>query len=218
MFSFKRFVGHYLYATTDLLHFINFPGKHVVFGKVIGGYKEVIKRVEQIPVDEKDRPTMPVLISSCGELELRLKPHDLPCMFYLACVVQNPIILSAELSSLSQPISNCDDRGERPRRSKRSPSSDSGHSRHNRKKVKYKKGSGHAGEGDDQEKLNKNSMKETEKEYDARLEREEAEQLEAGRKRDLELITLRYESDMQRKHGVRYKGLPFYFKSCPFYW
>lgn len=50
-------------------------GKHVVFGKVIRGYDELIKKILQVPVDEKDRPTTPIVISSCGELELRKKPE-----------------------------------------------------------------------------------------------------------------------------------------------
>ncbi|KAF9456342.1 cyclophilin-like domain-containing protein [Collybia nuda] len=49
-------------------------GKHVVFGKVIRGYNEVVKRIAELPVDEKDRPLSPVFISNCGELELRKPP------------------------------------------------------------------------------------------------------------------------------------------------
>jgi hypothetical protein len=48
---------------------------------------------------------------------------------------------------------------------------------------------------------------ETEEEYDARLEREELERLEAQRKKDLEHIKARYESEIQTKNGgVRLKG------------
>jgi peptidyl-prolyl isomerase G (cyclophilin G) len=46
-------------------------GKHVVFGKVIRGYDEVVNKLAQVPVDEKSRPLSTVLISNCGELELR---------------------------------------------------------------------------------------------------------------------------------------------------
>jgi peptidyl-prolyl isomerase G (cyclophilin G) len=52
------------------------PGKHVVFGKVIRGYDDVVKRISEVPVDAKDRPKIPVAISNCGELELRKKPDD----------------------------------------------------------------------------------------------------------------------------------------------
>jgi cyclophilin family peptidyl-prolyl cis-trans isomerase len=48
-------------------------GKHVVFGKVIKGY-EIVKKVAEVPVDDKDRPLSPVVISNCGELELRKPP------------------------------------------------------------------------------------------------------------------------------------------------
>lgn len=51
-------------------------GKHVVFGKVIRGYEDVVKRLAQVPVDAKDRPQTPIVISNCGELELR-KPKPL---------------------------------------------------------------------------------------------------------------------------------------------
>jgi peptidyl-prolyl isomerase G (cyclophilin G) len=45
----------------------------VVFGKVIKGYDEVIQKISELAVDEKDRPTIPVVIINCGELELRKK-------------------------------------------------------------------------------------------------------------------------------------------------
>ena len=53
-------------------------GKHVVFGRVIRGYDEVVKKLAEVPVDLKDRPTIPVVISRCGELELRSRPSDVP--------------------------------------------------------------------------------------------------------------------------------------------
>jgi hypothetical protein len=45
----------------------------VVFGKVIRGY-DVIEKITQVSVDEKSRPAVPVVITNCGELELRKKP------------------------------------------------------------------------------------------------------------------------------------------------
>ena len=53
-------------------------GKHVVFGRVIRGFEEVVKRIATLPTDAKDRPTTPVVISSCGELELRRPPPRQP--------------------------------------------------------------------------------------------------------------------------------------------
>lgn len=50
-------------------------GKHVVFGKVIRGFGDVVKKISEVPVDGKDRPQSLVVISNCGELELRKKPQ-----------------------------------------------------------------------------------------------------------------------------------------------
>lgn len=49
------------------------PGKHVVFGKVIRGFDEVVRKIAQVSTDEKDRPVVPVIVYNCGELELRKK-------------------------------------------------------------------------------------------------------------------------------------------------
>ena len=48
-------------------------GKHVVFGRVIRGY-DVVEKIAALPVDNKDRPLAPIVISNCGELELRKPP------------------------------------------------------------------------------------------------------------------------------------------------
>ncbi|KZT19244.1 hypothetical protein NEOLEDRAFT_984665 [Neolentinus lepideus HHB14362 ss-1] len=48
-------------------------GKHVIFGRVIRGYEEVVKKIAEVPVDEKDRPRVPVVISNCGELQFKAK-------------------------------------------------------------------------------------------------------------------------------------------------
>jgi cyclophilin family peptidyl-prolyl cis-trans isomerase len=49
------------------------PGKHVVFGKVIRGFDDVVRKIAQVSTDEKDRPAIPVIVFNCGELELRKK-------------------------------------------------------------------------------------------------------------------------------------------------
>jgi peptidyl-prolyl isomerase G (cyclophilin G) len=54
-------------------------GKHVVFGKVIRGYDDVVQKIVNVPTGEKDRPNVPVMISNCGELELRKKPQAPKC-------------------------------------------------------------------------------------------------------------------------------------------
>lgn len=46
-------------------------GRHVVFGKVIRGFEDVVQRLAEVPVDQKDKPTKLILIINCGELELR---------------------------------------------------------------------------------------------------------------------------------------------------
>ena len=42
-------------------------GKHVVFGKVIGG-KGLVRFIENIPTDGSDKPLQPVTIADCGQL------------------------------------------------------------------------------------------------------------------------------------------------------
>lgn len=42
-----------------------------MFGKVIRGFEDVVQRLVEVPVDQKDRPIKPILIINCGELELR---------------------------------------------------------------------------------------------------------------------------------------------------
>ncbi len=51
----------------------NTAGKHVVFGRVIRGFDDVVSKIAQVSTDEKDRPAVPVIIFNCGELELRRK-------------------------------------------------------------------------------------------------------------------------------------------------
>ncbi|KAI0084108.1 cyclophilin-like domain-containing protein [Irpex rosettiformis] len=51
-------------------------GRHVVFGRVLRGYREVIQKLAETPVDEKDRPTLPITIANCGELMMRNKVQD----------------------------------------------------------------------------------------------------------------------------------------------
>ncbi|KAL0954716.1 hypothetical protein HGRIS_003669 [Hohenbuehelia grisea] len=51
-------------------------GKHVVFGRVIRGYHDVVTKLTDVAVDAKDRPQKSVVIYNCGELELRRKAKE----------------------------------------------------------------------------------------------------------------------------------------------
>ncbi|KAJ9118125.1 hypothetical protein QFC22_004027 [Naganishia vaughanmartiniae] len=42
-------------------------GKHVVFGRVIGG-KSLVRFIENVPTDASDKPLQPVIIADCGQL------------------------------------------------------------------------------------------------------------------------------------------------------
>jgi len=51
-------------------------GKHVVFGRVVKGYR-VLKKIETVSVDEKFRPTVDVVIVDSGELtSVNDRDHD----------------------------------------------------------------------------------------------------------------------------------------------
>jgi len=158
-------------------------GKHVVLGQVIRGYSEVVAKLAEVPVDEKSRPLSTVLISNCGELELRKA--------------------AAKPVKQTSPVSDGEEEPKR-RRSKRSASPDSDLPRQHRKKSKRKK---EKEEGPVTETANAAPGQETEEEYDARLEREENDRIEAQRKKDLASIKERYEREVQSNNGgVRLKG------------
>ncbi|KAH9057898.1 cyclophilin-like domain-containing protein [Lactarius vividus] len=152
-------------------------GKHVVFGKVIRGFDDVVRKVAQVATDEKDRPAVPVIIFNCGELELRKKTS--PATF---------ISLAAkELSvSASESEGASDGEGEKSRkrhkRRRRSPSSggegEEGGKRHKRRhkrKHRQDKERSRSKPAPIEESEPSGERKETEEEYDARLEREENE-------------------------------------------
>merc|ERR1712083_1273483 len=49
-------------------------GLHVIFGQVVGG-KEVVKEIEDLDTDKKDRPLQDIRIVNCGELIRKAKPQ-----------------------------------------------------------------------------------------------------------------------------------------------
>ncbi|KAF9267651.1 hypothetical protein L218DRAFT_638656 [Marasmius fiardii PR-910] len=102
----------------------------------------------------------------------------------------------------------------RSRRSRSGPrvsddSDVSGRRRRKKSKRKHKKDKHNDRKNDDVEEKEKPDSvppRETEEEYDARLEREEKERLDAARRRELERVKSRYESEPQPMKGIRYKG------------
>jgi len=180
-------------------------GKHVVFGRVLRGFDEVVQKISQVPTDGKDRPTVPVTIHHCGELVLQKPPQRPP----------------SELSEASSESVDVDTKeSKRRKRSKsRSPErSGSDDDRDDRKKSKKKHSKRHkrkhrkdkdARSASPETRQQDNAgepRKETEEEYDARLEREEKEREEAARRRALEEVKRRYEAVSTSKDGIRYKG------------
>ncbi|KAJ3788086.1 cyclophilin-like domain-containing protein [Lentinula aff. detonsa] len=169
-------------------------GKHVVFGRVLRGYDEVVKKITEVPVDGKDRPLNPVVIDNCGELELKKPP-----------VKRAPSESESETAK----------EGKSQRRSRHSHSrsrasddsdSDSSRERRRRKKSKRKHRRDKSEEVIKENTDKLNFRGETEEEYDARLEREEKERLEAERKQELQKIKERYEAESYTQDGVRFKG------------
>ncbi|TCD62901.1 hypothetical protein EIP91_006258 [Steccherinum ochraceum] len=183
-------------------------GKHVVFGRVIRGYEEVVKKITEVKVDEKDRPMVPVSIVNCGELVLKAK-------------VPKPEEVKAKESE-DESQEESDRSGEkhkkrrhRRRSSSRSPASDASEdedrSRHKKRRSKKSK-SKHRRDKDRPASHDRGGSsekrepeEETEEQYDARLEREENERLEAARRKELERLKREAESVVS-KDGVRFKG------------
>lgn len=170
-------------------------GKHVVFGRVVRGYDEVVRKIAEVSVDEKSRPAVPVTVDNCGELVLRAKAHE-------------PKEESAKREALSGSDSEQSDdssrhRHSKKRRKRRAADSDGEeepkHRRH-RKSTKRKTDSPKRSPSPDVD-----PEHETEEQYDARLEREEKERLEAERVKRLQRLK-EQEVDMANKNGVRFKG------------
>ncbi|KAI9635795.1 cyclophilin-like domain-containing protein [Dioszegia hungarica] len=160
-------------------------GKHVVFGRVVNGLNHILT-LGKLPTDSRDRPISPVLITHCGELELR-RPAAPPVA---------PIPAARESRPRSPDSQSSRSRSPSPRRRRRySASSGSAASeedektrrrrekkekkerKRERKEAKRAKRKG----GHDGEVVRREGEEETEAELDARLEREEKERLEKQR-------------------------------------
>ncbi|CAE6381216.1 unnamed protein product [Rhizoctonia solani] len=173
-------------------------GKHVVFGRVVSGL-DIVKQISEMPVDEKSRPLKPVVIASCGELELRKAPPK-------------PRDPTPKSRSASPAGSDSDHENTQRRKSRRSRSASPEGTRSKHKKHKSKRKDKDRKidkESKDREMDDKEPRKETEEEYDARLEREENERIIARRKAELEEKKRALEREHERSYestGVRYKG------------
>ncbi|ELU40469.1 cyclophilin type peptidyl-prolyl cis-trans isomerase/CLD domain-containing protein [Rhizoctonia solani AG-1 IA] len=172
--------------------------------RVVSGL-DIVKRISEMPVDDKSRPLKPVVIASCGELELRKAPPKR----------RDP---TPESRSASPAESDSDQEREHKRRSRhrsRSASPEGTRSKHKKHKSKRKdKDRKRDKESKDRETDDKEPRKETEEEYDARLEREENERIAARRRAELEEKKRALEREREREYettGVRYKGkfVPF---------
>ncbi|CAE6456335.1 unnamed protein product [Rhizoctonia solani] len=174
-------------------------GKHVVFGRVVLGL-DIVKQISEMPVDEKSRPLKPVVIASCGELELRKAPPK----------PRDPTPESRSASPNGSESDHESAHRRRPRRRSRSASPEGTRSKHKKHKSKRKdKDRKRDKESKDRETDEKEPRKETEEEYDARLEREENERIAARRKAELEERKRALERERERTYestGVRYKG------------
>jgi peptidyl-prolyl isomerase G (cyclophilin G) len=164
-------------------------GKHVVFGKVIKGFADVVCKIAEVPVDGKDRPTVSVIITNCGELELRTRKQ---------------IDTMEDKNKRSRSLSDSDVRDGSTMRSRRSPTDLDRPRPH--KKTKHKKDTDRSRRHDKDMTADKDPVPETEEEYDSRLEREEVERHEAGKRQQLERIKWLHGDNLQNKDGVRFKG------------
>ncbi|KAF8518480.1 cyclophilin-like domain-containing protein [Gautieria morchelliformis] len=155
-----------------------------------------------VPTDDRDRPSRPVVILTCGELERR----------------KAAVVKRAPSRSVSPVESEVDiPKKKRRRHSSASPGPDpDGGSDHNRKSKSKRhsksksKSKRHKGSSSPHTAL---PHQETEEEYDLRLEREENERLEAARKLELarfreRLAKEKEERERQNKEigVINYKG------------
>ncbi|GJE85668.1 cyclophilin-like domain-containing protein [Phanerochaete sordida] len=179
-------------------------GKHVVFGRVVRGY-EVVQKIAELPVDEKDRPQVPVTVANCGELVLRKQVSEEPR--------REKSRAASDAGSGSESEGESRKHKHKKRRHKKRHSSRSGdedsdseerrHRKHKRSKHKDRADSPKRGEADKRDGV---PREETEAEYDARLEREEKERLEAEKRKELERLKQIAEAEVPTRNGVRFKG------------
>ena len=185
-------------------------GKHVVFGKVIRGF-DVVKAIERVETNEKDAPTIPIVITHCGELQLRQQPPP-PTAEEGA-----PKKRGASESAGSE---SEDDRRERKRR-KKEKKEKRRREKEEKRRTQHRgddKSPSHSRSGSKSKSLDGEdappgasiATQETEEEYDARLEREEKERTELQKKTLLQ--RMKDEAQIDPKTGIRYKGACFHIR------
>jgi peptidyl-prolyl isomerase G (cyclophilin G) len=180
-----------------------FQGKHVVFGRVASGYEEVIKKIADVHVDHKDRPTVPVVIVNCGELELRTRKVDGARSALHNDRLEQTSAKEAKHGKRKISAPNREDRGQHRNPS---PSLPSDVPRKRKNNIDYSGSHAKSPVLSDSPPRREMHLHETEEEYDARLEREEVERLTAERKSKLQKLR-NVDEDMQISKGVRFKGL-----------
>ena len=118
--------------------------------------------------------------------------------------------LGTILTSNITPAKNLQSDSEDRRRNRRSESRSRSRSSDIRERPSRKKSKRQKAPEDEKGEIEKLTGKfpvgETEEEYDARLEREENERVDAQKKRELERIKRKYESEIQNSNGIRFKG------------
>ena len=162
-----------------------------VFGRVIHGM-EHIETIGRLETDSKDRPLNKVIISHCGELELRKPAPRRP---------------TTPPSAQSDTGSEEEERRERRRRkaSKRDKRETSEERRDRRSLKKEKRKSKKDGNGN-----GNGNGEETIDELDARLEREEKERLDTLRV-EKEEAAKRERERLKAEGGVVYKGMSTFY-------
>ncbi|KAF8510949.1 cyclophilin-like domain-containing protein [Hysterangium stoloniferum] len=175
-------------------------GKHCVFGRILKGFDEVVQKLAAIPTDEKDRPSRPVVIVSCGELERRKPP-------VARRPSPSPSVAVSESGSEERPPKRKRRKHQRDESGSEEDKGRARKSRHKKKSKKKDKGTPSPPE------VPGVPRQETEEEYDARLEREENERIEAARKVELARLRDRLAREKEEREraaresgAINYKG------------
>lgn len=167
-----------------------------MFGKVVKGFEEVVKKIEKLKT-QNDRPIERVVVAKCGELEFR-GPTAIGGAAKARAEKRGR---SRSRSSVSASSSHEDEeeRKERKRRKKEA--------KKEAKQRRKEKAGARSGVVADESDPGNPLERETEEEYDLRLEREENERKEAIRTareaREREEARL---GRVDERTGLRYKG------------